>query len=64
MPEALAYGLVMLAAVLRVFVPLFAPGAYTATLIFAAAAWGLAFAIYMWVYTPWLLRTRLDGKDG
>jgi uncharacterized protein involved in response to NO len=64
MPEALAYGLVMVAAVLRVFVPLFAPGAYTATLTLAAAAWGMAFAIYLWVYTPWLLRTRIDGKDG
>ena len=24
----------------------------------------LGFALYLWVYTPWLLRTRLDGKDG
>ena len=33
-------------------------------LIGAAAAWRAAFVLYLVVYTPWLLRTRLDGKDG
>jgi uncharacterized protein involved in response to NO len=63
-PEVAAYALVMAAAVLRVLVPLFVPGAYLAALVLAAAAWGLAFAIYLWVYTPWLLQPRLDGKNG
>jgi uncharacterized protein involved in response to NO len=63
-PELLAYGLVMAAAVLRVLVPLLLPGAYIVALVLAAAAWGIAFIIYLWVYTPWLLQTRLDGKDG
>jgi uncharacterized protein involved in response to NO len=27
-------------------------------------AWALAFALYLAQYTPWLLRARLDGKDG
>jgi len=30
----------------------------------AAVAWAAAFAIYVWIYTPWLMRTRVDGKDG
>ncbi len=62
--EVLAYALVMAAALLRVFVPMLAPAWSQAALIAAAAAWSLAFGIYLVVFTPWLLRTRLDGKDG
>lgn len=62
--EVLAYGLVMAAAVLRVLLPLVAPQWYAAALVAAALAWSTAFAIYLALYTPWLLRTRLDGKDG
>lgn len=62
--EVLAYALVMVAAVLRALVPAVAPGWYVPTLSVAAVLWALAFAIYLVVYTPWLTRTRLDGKDG
>jgi uncharacterized protein involved in response to NO len=62
--EVLAYALVMAAATLRVLVPLVAPQWLVPALIGAAFAWGAAFAIYLFVYTPWLLGTRLDGKDG
>ncbi len=62
--EVLAYALVMAAAVLRVLVPLAAPGWQAPSLILAAGAWGSAFAIYLAVYGPWLLQTRADGKDG
>ncbi|MDD5336006.1 MAG: NnrS family protein [Rhodoferax sp.] len=62
--EVLAYGLVLGAAVLRVLLPLLAPGWLAVWLIAAAAAWSVAFLLYLWVFTPWLLRTRLDGKDG
>jgi uncharacterized protein involved in response to NO len=24
----------------------------------------VAFLIYLWVFAPWLMRTRLDGRDG
>ena len=62
--EVAAYALVQLAAVARVLVPTLAPGA--SALAWQLAAWCLvgAFALYLWRYTPWLLRTRLDGKDG
>lgn len=63
-PEVLAYGLVMAAAMLRVLLPLVAPGHYAASLVAAAALWSLAFLLYLWVFTPWLMQTRLDGKDG
>jgi len=63
-PEVLAYVLVMSAAVLRVLLPLVSPGLLAVSLICASVAWSTAFAIYLWVFTPWLMRTRLDGKDG
>lgn len=63
-PEVLAYGLVMLAAGLRVLAPLLAPGWYSALVVVAAALWSGAFLVYLWVFTPWLMQTRLDGKDG
>ena len=63
-PEVLAYGLVMAAALLRVLLPLLAPSLYLVWLAVAGMAWSAAFLIYLWIYTPWLARTRLDGKDG
>jgi len=62
--EVFAYVLIAFAAVVRVFMPLLAPGLYTMALVIAAAAWSVAFALYLWVYTPWLMQTRLDGRDG
>jgi uncharacterized protein involved in response to NO len=64
--EVAAYGLVLAAALLRVLAPLVAPQGlpYGVPLIAAAAAWSAAFVLYLWVFTPWLLATRLDGKDG
>lgn len=64
--EVAAYGLVLAAALLRTGVPLLAPHglSYAAPLVAVALAWSSAFATYLWVFTPWLMRTRLDGKDG
>lgn len=63
-PEVLAYALVMTAALLRVLLPLVAPSLYVVALVGAAVAWSTGFVIYLWIFTPWLMRTRLDGKDG
>jgi uncharacterized protein involved in response to NO len=63
-PEVLAYALVMSAAVLRVLLPLVVPSLYGFALVAAAVAWSTAFVIYLWIFTPWLMSTRLDGKDG
>jgi uncharacterized protein involved in response to NO len=62
--EVAAYLLVAGAAVARVLLPLLAPQHLVIWLVAAAAAWGLAFALYLFVFAPWLLAPRLDGKDG
>lgn len=62
--EVAAYILVMSAAVLRVLVPLAAPQWLVHTIVCAAIAWSAAFALYLFRFGPWLVRTRLDGRDG
>ena len=62
--EVAAYALVLGAAVVRVLLPLAVPSLYTAALVIAAAAWSVAFLIYLWRFAPWLMSSRLDGKDG
>jgi uncharacterized protein involved in response to NO len=62
--EVVAYGLVAAAAVLRVAMPLVLPQQQTLWWVVAAMAWSAAFGLYLIVFTPWLLTTRLDGKDG
>ena len=62
--EVCAYALVVLAAIVRVFLPIVVPPAYTAALVVSATLWSSAFAIYCVVYWPVLTRPRLDGKPG
>ena len=62
--EVLAYSLVMIAAALRVLAPLVAPDLLVISLAGAALFWAAAFGIYLFIYAPWLMHTRLDGKDG
>jgi len=62
--EVSAYLLVTGAALVRVVMPLVAPQQLFLWLITAAFAWAAAFGIYLFVFAPWLLSTRLDGKDG
>ena len=62
--EVSAYLLVAGAALARVVLPLLAPQYFVIWLVAAATAWGLAFAMYLYVFAPWLATTRLDGKDG
>ncbi len=62
--ETTAYVLVMLAAAVRVLLPLALPTWLPMALVLSAAGWSVAFAIYLFIYTPWLLKTRFDGKDG
>lgn len=62
--EIVAYVGVILAAMVRVFLPLLAPALYMRAIEISALLWALAFGIYVWIYGPWLMQTRLDGKDG
>lgn len=62
--EQAAYLALFLAAAVRVFTPLvWPPGLAVATLV-SAGLWTLAFVLYLWRYTPWLLRPRVDGQPG
>lgn len=62
--EIIAYALVLLSAVARVVLPAINPVWYLDALTIAAWLWAPAFAIYLIIYTPWLMQSRLDGKDG
>lgn len=64
MPESLMYLLLQLGAVLRVLAALNWTAAYGQLLVAAAACWSGAFALYLAVYAPRLLATRVDGRDG
>ena len=62
--EVAAYAMVLGAAVVRVLVAWAVPDWYAQILIAAATLWAIAFALYLALYGPWLMQTRLDGKDG
>jgi uncharacterized protein involved in response to NO len=61
---AYAYGLLTVAAAVRVFGPVFEFLPYTGTVLLAAALWTAAFVLFLSVYAPVLLSPRLDGKPG
>ncbi|MEI8161503.1 MAG: NnrS family protein [Betaproteobacteria bacterium] len=62
--EVTAYGLIQMAAATRVLTLLALPLAAAAGIQIAATAWTLAFLLYLWRYTPWLIRSRADGQPG
>jgi uncharacterized protein involved in response to NO len=61
---AIAYGLLALSILVRVFGPLVLPLGYAIIVLAAGLLWITAFTIYLVVYTPILLRPRVDGKPG
>jgi uncharacterized protein involved in response to NO len=62
--DTCCYGLVLLAAVVRVAIPLLAPGQTLAAVQWSAVLWSAAFGLYAVRYWPVLTRARLDGKPG
>ncbi|HAF56501.1 MAG TPA: short-chain dehydrogenase [Thauera sp.] len=62
--ETAAYALVLLAAAVRVLTVALIPAAQLGGVHAAATLWSLAFLLYLWRYTPFLLRARVDGKEG
>ncbi len=62
--EQAAFLAMLGAAVVRVFLPLAVPSALMLSVQLSAALWSLAFALYLWRYTPILLRPRADGLPG
>lgn len=62
--ELACYMLLQLALAARVLPVLVWPETYRAGLMVSATAWALCFALYLWKYTPMLLRVRPDGREG
>lgn len=62
--ETAAYALVLLAALVRVLTVGFIPAAQIGGVHAAATLWSLGFLLYLWRYTPFLMRARADGKEG
>jgi len=62
-PMALAFGLILFAALLRVLAGL--PSAWFIELMLAAIiCWMLAFGCFCYCYAPMLCRIRADGRPG
>jgi uncharacterized protein involved in response to NO len=61
--EAWAYRLVLLAAALRVAVPLLLPQWYGPGLVMAGALFAAAFLVYLGIYSSWLMAPRADGRE-
>lgn len=59
-----AFALVMLAAAVRVFVPLVDMRVYRASVFVAGTLWTLAFAAFVLDFAPILTSKRVDGKPG
>lgn len=59
-----AFVAINLAALSRVVVPLFFPAAYSQGMTVAGLMWMAAFGLFAAIYTPMLLRSRVDGKPG
>ncbi|MES0372200.1 MAG: NnrS family protein [Mariprofundaceae bacterium] len=53
-----------LTVVVRVVLPSLIPALTEVALLVAAAGWIIAFALFVWVYTPILVRPRADGQPG
>jgi uncharacterized protein involved in response to NO len=62
--DTASFVLVLLAALVRVLVPLVAPSQTVAAVLCSAAFWTLGFGLYAVHYWPMLTRPRLDGKPG
>jgi uncharacterized protein involved in response to NO len=62
--EMACYALVQLAAIVRVFVPLFMPRWYLGAVLASGALWAVAFILLVVNLGPMLLKPRLDGRSG
>jgi uncharacterized protein involved in response to NO len=63
-PLVVGFVLINAAAMIRVVVAGLAMNHYVAAVIAAGVLWGLAFLIFMFLFTPVLLAPRVDGKPG
>ena len=59
-----AYVAVLLAAVIRVITPLWLPEFYLFSIGISGGLWILGFSLYLYFYTPMLVKPRVDGQPG
>jgi uncharacterized protein involved in response to NO len=59
-----AYLMLTAAAFTRVFAMALFKLEYSTMILLSAVLWSIAFAIYLYIYTPILWRPRVDGKPG
>ncbi|MGE5155017.1 MAG: NnrS family protein [Bdellovibrio bacteriovorus] len=59
-----AFGLLNLAALVRVFAPLLWPTRYGDWLLLSGLFWTLAFGAFLWIHGPMLIAPRADGRPG
>ena len=60
----LAFVLINIATLLRVFVPLVSPDFYQLAVTVSGILWCIAFVLFLLVYTPVLIYPRVDGRPG
>ena len=61
---AIAFALINLAALVRVFVPMLLPQWYADIIYASTLLWLAAFSLFAFVYAPILTTARADGKEG
>ena len=61
---AIAFAMINLAALVRVFVPMLLPEWYADIIYASTLLWLAAFSLFAFVYAPILTTARVDGKEG
>ena len=61
---AIAFAMINLAALVRVFVPMLLPQWYADIIYASTLLWLAAFSLFAFVYAPILTTARVDGKEG
>jgi len=61
---AIAFAMINLAALVRVFVPMLLPNWYADIIYASTLLWLVAFSLFAYVYAPILTTARVDGKEG
>ncbi|RLA25569.1 MAG: NnrS family protein [Gammaproteobacteria bacterium] len=61
---AIAFALINLAALIRVFVPILLPNWYADIIYLSTILWLAAFSLFAYIYAPILTTARADGKQG
>lgn len=61
---SLAFALANLAALVRVLLPIVMPNQYVNLVSLSGVLWMVAFLLFVYIYTPILIRPRVDGRPG